>query len=227
MIHVAAGWQAPDGALFSLRIGPAAPRSATDAFVLALARARARSILTTGRILRDEPELLVVDPSPEGALLASWRRERLGEDGPPRLGVLTRGRELDFDHPVFAGTNALVVTGRAAAGSLSERASARGVEVIGRETPGLLDAIALLHARGLAPVLVEAGPSTASVLYEAAGRVDELLLSICHAPSLPARAQGARLPDADARARAGLCEVSRVERDEPSGRWTFTRHRRA
>lgn len=239
MIHVASAWQAPDdGEWFSLRIGPETPRSPTDAFVLGLARARARAIVTTGRILRDEPGLVHRDDTAEGVALAIWRRERLGLDEPPQLVVLSRGSDLDLAHPAFAASRAIWVTGHAAAEAATARArlsavgrsdaqaDALGLEVIGRDRPGLLDTIALLHARGLAPVLVEAGPNTASVLYEEEGRVDELLLSICHAPSLAKSVRGARQPGADALARAGLVECSRQSRAEPNGRWTFTRHRR-
>jgi len=225
-MHVAAVWQSPDGVLFNMRIGPSTPHSPTDGFVLALARARARSIVTTGRILRDEPSFSLRDDSPEGRDLAQWRRERLGFAEAPLLVVLSRGRDVDLAHPAFATGRAAVMTGADGAEALSKETRAHPFEVISRETPGLLDAIDVLRARGLTPVLVEAGPSTNAVLYDAPGRLDERLLSICHAETLPASVRGARLPDAVEAERVGLALVSRVERDEPSGRWTFLRHRR-
>lgn len=224
VLHVAAAWQSPDGVLFNMRIGPSTPHSPTDGFALALARARARSIVTTGRILRDEPQFALADDSPGHRDLAAWRRERLGIEEAPLLVVLSRGRALDLAHPAFTRNRAVVMTGVEAAEALSTRARAHPVEVIPRESPGLLDALDVLRARQGTPILVEAGPSTNAVLYDAPGRVEERLLSICHVDVLPDPVRGARLPDAEAVERIGLALVSRVERDEPSGRWTFLRH---
>ena len=58
VLHVAAVWETPDGRYRTLRVGEGAIRSASDAVVLSAARARADAIVTTGRILRDEPELM-------------------------------------------------------------------------------------------------------------------------------------------------------------------------
>ena len=47
-----------DRAWVAIAIGPAAPSSATDRFVLGFARARSDAIVTTGAILRAEPDLV-------------------------------------------------------------------------------------------------------------------------------------------------------------------------
>ena len=73
VLHVASAWRDETGRLFALRIGPDTPSSATDGFALALARARCDAILSTGKILRDEPGLRHrPDPvDPQG--LTAWR----------------------------------------------------------------------------------------------------------------------------------------------------------
>lgn len=219
VVHVASVWSAPDGARFNMRIGPETPKSPTDAFVLSLARARADAIVTTGRILREEPLLGSADFARDRFGLEAWRRDAMGRVGPPLVVVLSRGVGIDLGHPVFAAGPTLIWTGEAAAADLAPQAEGRGIEVIGRAAPGLLDAIHHLRAdRGLESVVVEAGPSTSAVLYEKPGDIDELMLSQCHAATLPDGVRGRRFPRSDTLERVNLCEQSRVTREEPSGR---------
>jgi riboflavin biosynthesis pyrimidine reductase len=227
VLHVAAAWASPGRALVNMRITDGTPSSDTDAFALAVARARADAIVTTGRILREETGLRFTSPRDEAWGLGAWRRTRLGREQAPWIVVLTRGPGLEVDHPALIGHRTLVLTSHAAARAGRPSSGGAAVEWIGREAPGLLDALAYLRGvHGLATVLVEAGPSTSAALYEAPGHVDELMLSICHVAALPPGVKGEPFLDEAARGRAGLVEVARTDRDEASGRWTFTRWRR-
>ena len=223
VVHVAAGWAAPDGALHNMRIVPQTPKSETDDFVLALARARADAIITTGRILREEAH---PDPDSVGADdadLLTWRRDVMRREGAPLVVVLTRG-EIDLSHLRLVAGRALVLTTHAAASALAAGAGAAGIGVIGRDRPGPTDTLAFLRdERGLGTVVIEAGPSVSSVLYQRAGWIDELMLSRFHGASLPDGVVGAPLPTDDVLRQAGLFEVSREPLDEASGLWSCSR----
>jgi riboflavin biosynthesis pyrimidine reductase len=224
VLHVASAWRAPGGELCVLRAGPAAPRSATDAFALSLARARADAIVTTGKILREEPGLSHALPE----ALAAWRREVLGKAAPPRSVVLTSGRQLPLGHPLLRGpVRALVFTSRAAAADLAAAPRSSGLEVVGVARPGLRELLAwLARERGCTSAAVEAGPTTALALYEEPLAVDELMLSLFLEPELSEAARGPRLLRL-ARLEALLAPASPpAEAREQSGRWLFTRYRR-
>lgn len=226
MLHVAAVWRPPGGDLTNIAIVPEGPRSATDAFVLGLARARADAIVTTGACLRAEPGLrhALADTAQ-----AAWRRERLGRRSPPLSVVLTRGPSLDLRHVLFEAP-ALVFTGESAAPQLVRRARELGLalEVVGREPCDLAALMQHLRVeRGLETIDVEAGPRTAATLYAAPGRVDELLLSVFCEPRLaPAAQGGAFVPESRIEAVLGP-PLHEISRDEQSGRWIFRRYRRA
>lgn len=226
VLHVAAVWEAPDGRLLNLRIGPQTPKSDTDTFVLEWARARADAIVTTGRILRDERELQLGDERRERLGLAAWRRQVLGKVDPPSVLVLSRGEGLDFDHPVFASPRRIVVTGAAAAQRLGPVAAARGIEVVSRPEPGLVDTLGWAKQRGFETTLVEAGPSTNRSLYGPWPRVDELLLSRCQASALPAGVAGEPFVTLQQIRSSGLQETARQTREEAGHPWTFTRYTR-
>ncbi len=199
VVHVTSVWRRRT-AYLTLAIGPRTPRSAHDALVLNLTRARADAILTSGRILRREPRLehRLGGPGRVPEALAAWRREHLGKDSPPVTLVLTSGRRLDFDHPIFsAGTRAVVYTSRAGQWRLESRAADRGVEVVGVDEPSVGGAIDLLRYQfGAATISVEAGPSVSRQLYEPPVTVDELLLSVYDAPQIPAGVRGDPFLDA-------------------------------
>jgi len=223
VLHVAAVWQRPEGELRVIRIGPGCPTSETDTFVLRVARMRAQAILTTGRILRAEPDLNHRESSPA---LRRWRRERVGLDEPPRTVVLTSGRELDLHHGALQTAHRpVVVTSEAAAGALESAARSEDLdlEVIGRAQPGIRDALGWLRSEGCRTILVEAGPTTATSLYDSPAGVDELLLSVLHAPSVEDRWIGPRFPSLP-QLETLLDEWSEpTVVEEPSGRWTFHR----
>ena len=199
VLHVTSAWREPTtGRLFTLRIGPQSPPSATDAFVLELARARVDALVTTGQILRDEPGLRNDLRDPE---LIAWRRHTLGKAAPPLTVVSSRRTDLPPAHPVFATSEVVV------------------------RNAGLRECLAWLRdERGITSVSIEAGPSSSRALYDAPLAVDELLLSVCHLPSLPEGVRGGELPDLAALGRL-LPEESECTREEESGRWSFLRLR--
>jgi hypothetical protein len=198
VVHVTSAWRDPGGRLFSLRLGPKTPRSATDSFALELARARVDAIVTTGQILRDEPGLTSALRDP--ALIA-WRRERLGKLAPPRVVVLSRDRHLDRSHPLFTTAEVSV-----------RNANLR--EVLAE----------LRDEQGVASVAIEAGPATTRALYEEPLGVDELMLSICRMRELPPGVRGGELLGLDSLNRLFRQRNEQV-RHEESGAWSFLRLR--
>ncbi len=228
VLHVTAVWGAPDGRLVTLKILPETPASPGDRRALGLARARVDAIVTSGRILREEPGLthaFVADDA-ECAGLAAWRREVLGKTAAPRSLVLTSGRDLDLAHPLFAAPGAVVFTGEEAAARLAPAAGSRGVEVVGHPRPGLRAALTWLRARGLRDVTVEAGPTTSLGLYDEPACVDELMLSVFEQPRLAAAIQGP--PFLEPRRLEALTRLAHAPHrsTEPSGRWRFERRLR-
>ena len=227
VLHVAAVWGEAADRFRVLRIGPDSPRSATDEFALGLARVRADAILTTGRILRDEPDTTHALPGREAGRLAAWRRECRLRREPPLSVVLSSGRELDLGHPLFAqARRALVLTTQQGAARLAEPARRRGVEVLARARPGPRDSLALLRERGFRSISVEAGPSSARALYEDPIAVDELLLSVYRGAAPPDSVRGAAFPDPDRLRRHFYVPAPAWEVREASGRWAFSRHLR-
>jgi riboflavin biosynthesis pyrimidine reductase len=195
-------------------IGPAAPTSALDRFVLHHTRARVDAILVTGSVLRAEPEL-TYDLGIAPAVLGAWRAACFG--AAPHLLVLSRG-ELPVEHPAWfswARPRVLVPTERAEA---LARALPPEVRVVGRDDPSPRAALAYLREElGCRSVSVEAGPSVATGLYEAPCAIDELLLSVYDGP-LEEAARGGRFLDEDALA----ASHERVA-DTRVGAWRFTR----
>jgi riboflavin biosynthesis pyrimidine reductase len=223
VLHVAAVWRAPGGGLHVLRIGPDTPTSDTDAFALSLARSRADAIVTTGRILREEPRVTheVLD-IPERIDLGAWRRLRLGRHEPPRSAVLTRGLDLDLDHPLFcAGPRPWILTTPDAAARLAAAAVARGIEPLGLDPLDLRHALRALAQRGMRCISIEAGPETALDLYREPLAIDELMLSVYEGP-LPAPLVGGAFLE-PRRLEALLPHASAPQR---VGAWSFERRTR-
>ncbi|MBM4266081.1 MAG: hypothetical protein FJ144_05615 [Deltaproteobacteria bacterium] len=214
--------------LETIAVGPDAPRSATDRFLLSLARARADAIVTTGKILRAEPD---VRHSPLGSTeeieaLRRWRHDHLAKRDEPWSVVLSRGTSLDLDHPLFRPpARPLLLVPEETARRIEPAARAAGIRVLGRPEPSLEDSLAVLAADfGCETITVEAGPSTSRSLWGSPTRVDELLLSIFEehedVPRAGAFSTEARLEAALGRPRASQSRV------EESGLWTFRRYRR-
>lgn len=218
-IHVAAIWEESPSSRRFLAIGPGAPSSETDRFVLDFARARADAVLTTGAILRAEPDVTHSIQTPE---LREYRRDRLGKSAPPVSVVLTTGRELDPSHPVFEGAGGalLLVPDDAAL------PSACAVPVLRASELDPPRAVALLLER-FEVLSLEVGPRVTASLYEAdRPLVDELLLSVYLEDGLASRYRGGPFPSRDeVERRLPLTSEPRVE-TEASGRWRFERYLR-
>ncbi len=226
VIHVAA-IHGPSGCAIAL--GPDAPRSATDRFVLGLARAGADAIVTTGSILRSEPELVhrYAGSATGDRAWRGWRSAVLHRSDPPRLLVMTASGDLPPAHPALARGSGWIWTtpeGRARLDPPPEgfecvvgEAGARGIDA----------AIAdLLGRDGVECVSIEAGPSAAAPLYaeeDAAVGVDELLLSRFEGTLAPAAEGPPFVPAAHRARRFGATPASRRRRVEASGPWCFER----
>ncbi len=187
LLHVAA----IDARMRSLiAIGPGAPPSASDRFVLGFARARADAIVTTGAILRAEPDLVhcFSDDDREDAAWRDWRAEQLGGREPPCLLILTWSGELPLAHPALAASARTIVwtspAGRArlgrAGGALEVVVGDRGGPhaalqgARGAESPSGAEALSAAYhwlraEHGAETVAVEAGARAAQGLYEAGG----------------------------------------------------------
>jgi riboflavin biosynthesis pyrimidine reductase len=224
VVHVVAATRASDGLLHVLAIGPHAPRSDTDFFVLQLCRARADVVLTSARILRDEPELSLSFMGPWAQALADYRQRVLGK---AELGcaILTRSGDIPRSHPLLAESRAkLVLTSPDRKVELERQlAGVPNLRVLAGQHGDARSALALLKARGLAAISVEAGPSTAGTLYRPPACVDQLFLSLAPPDGLDPRAVGKALPPDDELLR-GLTLMSDTARDERSGRWRFLRY---
>ena len=194
VLHVTAVWNGGRGAYVTLDITPDTPKSQHDLFALGLARARADAIVTTGRILRREPDLSHRLPgsSTFSRALAEWRQGVLGKTTPPITLILTSGRDLDFEHPIFRGpTRPVIFTHPEGHWQLESRAADHGVEVVGVPSPSIQGAVEFLRREfGAATLSIEAGPSTSRQLYEPDLLVDELLLSVFEAPRIPGSVEG-------------------------------------
>lgn len=226
VLQVVSVWRGDDGVARVLRIGPKTPKSRHDRFLLALARARAEAIITTGRILREEPALThgLVGPAPLRAALTAWRSERLRLTKPPWLLVLSSGRDLDPAHPAFHGpTRALLFVPSAAAAALRDRFADTPVRVDSVPTPSVH--LAIDHLRRLAAdrITIEAGPTTTRVLYDAPGALDELWRATYLGPGPDPAVIGEPFAT-DERCEAALpLSAAPVGREEPSGAWSFER----
>jgi hypothetical protein len=223
VVHVAAVWQTPAGWQV-LRINDSTPKSATDLFALALARARADVILTTGQILRDEPELRMDLPGELGPALARFRREVLGRPDPPWVALLTRRGDVDPDHPALHGwATPVIVTGPEGA----QAAAAAGVEVVVQPQTSVATVVAWARdEREARTISIEAGPRAAAGLYGDPPQVDELMLSVFVGARVPEAAQGPGFVVADAAAVPLPPAGPAVCVAESSGPWIFRRFRR-
>lgn len=230
VLHVAAVWQGASGGAHVLRIRPETPRSAHDRFLLSLARARAEAIVTTGRILREEPALThgLLGPPALRAALVAWRRERLVLETKPWLLVLSSGRDLDPAHPAFAGeTRPLLFVPAGAATELRERFAHSEVRVASVPEPSVRGALAHLRRLGARRITLEAGVTTVRELYEAPVSVDELWLASFAGTAPPTSVIGPLFVE-ETRLAAALPDRSPpCERVEPSGPWRFERRSRS
>lgn len=226
VVHVTAVHQRRD-VYETLKIRPETPKCAHDFFVLNVARARADAIVTTGKILREEPAVVhrLQGPGRVADALAAWRRERLGKSRPPVTLVLTSGRGLDLGHPIFkAWTRPVVYTSRQGQWNLESQAADHGVEVVGVDEPGVHGAVDLLRYEfGAATISIEAGPSVSCRLYEPPPAVDELLLSVAEVRDLPQSVRGGKLLTAEDVARIFSRYSAPYRVTTADGEWRFQR----
>ena len=207
-----------------ININEHAPRSATDSFVLNLARASADAIVTTAEVLRAEPQLSHELQGPLAQGLARYRRAVLGKLEPPCVAILTRSAQLPPEHRVFRDQNLnLVLTAPEHAPLLAAKLAR--AQVLGVPALDIHSAVSLLEQRGARTILIEAGPSTAGRLYDPPSRVQHLLLSQFDG-ALDARALGGALPP-EAALFSGLACVSEHSVQEPSGPWRFQHWQRS
>ena len=224
IVHVVSCARAESGSLRVLRVDQGSPESETDFLVLNLCRARADAVLTTARNLRREPGLSHRLAGPWAGALAELRRELLKKTAPLCCAILTRSGRLPEDHPVWGdGTQKLILTEPAQASALHQQFGQRA-EVLAVPNLSARTACALLERRGATTISVEAGPTTASILYQVPSLVDELLLTTCEA-ALPPHLLGEALPD-DGQLLSGLTRVACTARTERGVPFRFERFRR-
>jgi riboflavin biosynthesis pyrimidine reductase len=220
VVHVTSVWFDDEGRSYTLRIGSDTPQSDTDGFVLNLARARCDAIVTTGRSLREEPE--VHHQLPEDH--SDWRRSVLHKPDPPVSVVLTGKDDLRPGHPLIArASRAIVVTTETVAPRLAERfVDEPRIEIVGRAETGIRDVLQVLGERGFRSICIEAGPSTSRALYDEPVWVDELMLSVYLGTRLAPSVRGGEFLDSDTLARDFSVRGESVQR-ERSGPWSFRR----
>ena len=229
LVHVTAIWKDECGGYRTLKLTPETPRSEYDRFVLNLSRARADAILTTGKILRTEPELShdFLGPPALRRAFGDWRRLALAKENLPLSVILTSGHALNRHHPIFEGpTRPMVFTSTEGRSRLESWAATAQVEVVGVDQPSAKEALAyLLEEWGAKTVSIEAGPSTALPLYRQGSTppIEELLLSVYLGDRVAESVRGAPFLDAGALDQMFPYRSEPYAVREPSGPWQFRR----
>ncbi|MET0388593.1 MAG: hypothetical protein ABW321_21660, partial [Polyangiales bacterium] len=202
-----------------IRINAHAPKSETDFFVLNFWRASCDVTVTSAQVARAEPQLSHVVAGPLAQGLAAYRTHVLGKRAPAWCAMLTRGEGVSPEHRVFnEGVRMVLLTPPDRVAQLTQQMGTRA-EVVGLDALDVRRAVAYVRSQGARTIMVEAGPSTASALYEPPPLVDHLLISRCGAEVSPAAVGGA-LPTDD-RLFGGLTQLTSAPSDEQSGPWRF------
>ncbi|HIK86266.1 MAG TPA: hypothetical protein EYG08_14260 [Myxococcales bacterium] len=241
LLHVAAIAPATGSVL---AIGPTSPPSETDRFILGLARARADFILTTGSVLRAEPDLVHAyseDAELDQALRA-WRRRVLPRDGEPGLVIVSYSGDVPQDHPCLAASRTGIIwTSKHGRNRLGSSVGHFKVEEGIVENPkgaecgdpnirqSLRELVEFLRVRYSArTILIEAGPTLSHAFYARplgdGLRMDELLLSRFEG-DVPHEALGPAFESEETIDRLFSDPRTRRTVREPSGRWYFERYR--
>ncbi len=169
------------GGLVTLNINARTPTCPHDLFALNVTRAWSDVVVTSGRILREEPTLRhdLQGPDEEKRALREWRRMVVGR-GASRTLILTSGRGLDPGHPIFASSrNVIVFTASDAASHLARVLRRVDCQVVGVDRPSARSAVEYLRAEaGFRAISIELGPSSSVALYERPPLVNELWLSV-------------------------------------------------
>jgi riboflavin biosynthesis pyrimidine reductase len=162
-----------------------------DRFVMALLRACADAILIGSGTLRASTGSLWLPETAYPPLAAAFAELRGGRPARPVLAVVTASGDVDPAHPAFE-RGALVLTTDVGAERLRDRLpGASQIESLGTGPEvDLARALTLLHSRGHALVLVEAGPHVVGSMLEAR-LVDELFLTL--SPVVAGRGTAERL----------------------------------
>ncbi len=223
MVHVVAAFREGSTRLRVLRIGPDAPESQTDFFVLQATRARAELILTTAQNLRDEPRLRHEPSGPYAQALAAFRRDVVGHARPPEVVVLTASGELPTTHPALFDVGGARVLAPSSKLSTLRARLPQHVRLEAFDAATARAAVARLRAQGARTISVEVGPSTVRALYEDPVVVDEVCLSLFLGDDVREAARGGELPE-EARLRLGHPEGHGTTVREASGLWRFQRY---
>lgn len=228
IVHMAAIWESSHGPRV-LRIGEHTPKSELDFFLLHVGRARATAIVTTGRILREEPGLRYDLGVKAGfaSALENYRSERVGLTSRPRLVVLTHGKDLPLSHPALHGwARPILFVPESAPDSLEQTAAMHAVEVRRFESLDLDVALEALVDEGERTISIEAGVATTAARYLRGSGFDELVLGRFLGNAIDARAIGDAFPERDVLERYYGPPVGEIRVDQSSGPWSFARYRR-
>jgi len=185
VVHVVAVVALPNR-LGVYQLNGASPSSPHDAFVLGFVRASVGAIVTTGKVLRAEPALRHELPGDGETIeaLRDWRRSVVGMRERARSVILTSGHDIDLSHPLFGDRQFVtIITRDDAPGRFVRLARDLGIEVIQRDQTDIRQVVAILESEyELASISIEAGPSTAKLLYQPMV-VNELFLSVFEGPA--------------------------------------------
>jgi riboflavin biosynthesis pyrimidine reductase len=142
--------------------------------------------------------------------------------------VLTTGRKIDLDHPLFkCETIPMVFTSREGARELADRANSKGIEVVESDEPSLREVIRYLNElRGAETIVIETGPTTSRSLYEPPVVINELMLSVYSGRSLPHSVHGKAFFSLQDLGLVFPMAGSTFISEEESGRWVFRRYTR-
>jgi riboflavin biosynthesis pyrimidine reductase len=229
VIHTTAIWLNPkDQNYITLKINKYTPKSSLDFFALNLARARADAIITSGKILREEPDLSHNLQGTFAPGLELWRAQNLKKTSRPYSIILTSGKDLDLTHPIFnSQTNPIVYTSKQAPSDLEEKTQGTKTKIVRVPNPSIRSAIEYAKQELSAKTIsIEAGPSTSQELYEAPIVIDELMLSVYKELSLPQEVKGPSfLSKEQIKSILGTPRSSHKTKQE-SGQWEFLMYRK-
>lgn len=221
VLHVLSAVETADGRLHVIKIGPHAPRSATDFFVLNYWRAHADAILTTAAVVRAEPALSHELQGPHASELAAFRKLRLNKLEAPVCAILTRTGDIPLAHGLWNDrVQYRVLTSPERQNELQSQLVSRA-KVVGLPQLGVMQAVEWLRLQGATNILIEAGPSTANALYAEVSGVDHVMISRFEGLFDPAAVGGALVEPP--RLFTGRSRVACSERTEESGPWRFER----
>lgn len=226
VLRPAAVAPAADGTWRILRIVEATPKSATDMLVLGSSRARADAVITTGKILREEPDVTVAFPDHARADLEAFRREILGPEARrlPLPFVLTSGRGFDPKHRMIRDAGgAVVVTDQAGSKRLEDQGLPDTIAVVAVEAPNIREAVRVAREQFDARTIsIDAGPTAANALHDDPLLIDEVFLAV-YEGGLGPELLGPPFVSQQHMTERFVPASAKANVDEPSGPWSFQR----